>query len=1203
MVKRVGVAYEALPANADYEAVRGDVERHLPLRNLHWVRKSSANRTIRTIQTLPLDVRPLASFHNAVDLLDRPYLHLLFVVCDDNEVYRATIRTQIREWLDTITAKHHQEWLIVHVTSGSRGAAKFYQRKGAIVDKIKADFNVGKKDRCIQVVQGASAEDPTAWAEFLTKVKEGVVATFDTNVGLYEENVRKADSQRQLEGWQFLPFFRQKEALADSFEAMTLYEDALIQYDELEAAFFQNLKEHGNAPWFRTLGGLGAGDDALPLLSTSTKPYRKLIESDAITIFDFRIYLFARQALMLFHLGRVVDVARRGAYFVSTFARKLREHQAALGQNFVESWTYSACLNIVAECEARIAQDLSDPTAAAFVAVKAELLELAKKQLDKIGMGAGHLPAVHPFSMSFNETSPSTTSAPSTRPDTPSSAAGGLQSPTRPNPPVTRQDLLDAIAKQDVFDRLYADLANKTVQAYQSSGRRRCAAKVLAFLAALDHHRARLPSAQKLFASLPAHYTDLRWSALDAFLLSRCTDLQSALDMPRDRLLSTLALVRAGVEVGGRRWGLEALMEDEVDAREQNEELAKRLMKDVYELSGALTKDFAAVAFPTFEITLKEDSGARAPDEDGMTAVVLVWSVLPCELRVDEVRLKLGTATGEQVWLTGGACTLQPGTTAVSVFCPTSVTGRLTLELSQLRFSRIIFQYSHRPVSARNLAPDPRSVPTTPGKQPALFLPPDHQAVTVYTEEPYAVHLDRERQLILVVDPGRNAVTRIALRWALATPDLHLDAARAELVGDDKGEVKMRAEEDGALVLEGLRPYEPVRVRLPLSGSIVNPVVEFTVNGEYTTAKRPSTRRTLRRAFAYSIALPLAVNVQDYFRETCLLCKFSVTTDGVHGLKVRSARINAPKEVGVKPCRPESDKPVIISPLQTANFLFKLTCDDPARVKDPLRLVLTYSSIEHRLRTRVRTTALSALSAPPLLPFQRWITAALVSEALRTTDVEAYCADESFAHLTLDEGRWRRRMELCLVEKGKEEEVLQAVQRVYEELHRPQTADPPGLWRTLEIPLDLPALHVLNLVRISPALSRVEVGQALPATLDIRPTFRWARGGLADGEEVRLAYSIVVAQGEWVVSGRARGEFVAQDGVALTIPLTLIPLRPSSLFLPSVSITALPSPSAPSGAHSLIACETQHVTAAVAVEVLPIAHRTTFEILVPEVQA
>lgn len=33
-----------------------------------------------------------------------------------------------------------------------------------------------------------------------------------------------------------------QESLAESFEAMTLFEEALIQYDELEASFFQNLK-------------------------------------------------------------------------------------------------------------------------------------------------------------------------------------------------------------------------------------------------------------------------------------------------------------------------------------------------------------------------------------------------------------------------------------------------------------------------------------------------------------------------------------------------------------------------------------------------------------------------------------------------------------------------------------------------------------------------------------------------------------------------------------------------------------------------------------------------------------------------------------------------------------------------------------------------------------------------------------------------
>lgn len=65
----------------------------------------------------------------------------------DNEIYRAVVRTQIREWADAVIAKHHQEYLIVHVTSGRVAGTKFYQRKGLVVDKIRADFNTGKRDR------------------------------------------------------------------------------------------------------------------------------------------------------------------------------------------------------------------------------------------------------------------------------------------------------------------------------------------------------------------------------------------------------------------------------------------------------------------------------------------------------------------------------------------------------------------------------------------------------------------------------------------------------------------------------------------------------------------------------------------------------------------------------------------------------------------------------------------------------------------------------------------------------------------------------------------------------------------------------------------------------------------------------------------------------------------------------------------------
>ena len=85
MAPKIAVAYEALPSATDYESIRKDIERQLPLRNLHWVRRNAANRSIRTVNDLQVEFNPLKEFpaiSNGGNLLGRPYLNLLFVVCD-----------------------------------------------------------------------------------------------------------------------------------------------------------------------------------------------------------------------------------------------------------------------------------------------------------------------------------------------------------------------------------------------------------------------------------------------------------------------------------------------------------------------------------------------------------------------------------------------------------------------------------------------------------------------------------------------------------------------------------------------------------------------------------------------------------------------------------------------------------------------------------------------------------------------------------------------------------------------------------------------------------------------------------------------------------------------------------------------------------------------------------------------------------------
>lgn len=187
-----------------------------------------------------------------------------------------------------------------------------------------------QRSRCVQLplpgsVPADSEDSKNAWNDFLARIKRNIVDSFDINFSSYEEDVRKVDQQRQLPGWNFCTFFVLKEGLAHAFESMNLLDDSLVQYDELEASYMLSGKDQA-LPWFSRLGGNEAGDDALSILSAESKPFRALIAKNAISIFDFRIYLFSRQAALVCALGRVSELASRAKPFIYLISRLLRAH-------------------------------------------------------------------------------------------------------------------------------------------------------------------------------------------------------------------------------------------------------------------------------------------------------------------------------------------------------------------------------------------------------------------------------------------------------------------------------------------------------------------------------------------------------------------------------------------------------------------------------------------------------------------------------------------------------------------------------------------------------------------------------------------------------------------------------------------------------------------------------------------------------------
>ncbi|RUS22450.1 LOW QUALITY PROTEIN: hypothetical protein BC937DRAFT_89085 [Endogone sp. FLAS-F59071] len=511
--------------------IANELSLRLPLRNLQW---RSTQRPTRAIQSLDVDINPF-SFEiipQRMMSMHTPYLNIYFVNCSDNESYKNTVKSQIKAWVDVVTLKKNQEWLIVYVPNqDTKKANNFLSMKTSIYDKIKADFNVGKRDRCTQL-RFVDSETPEseAWSDFISKMKDGITTSFDLHVIQYEEDIRRLDSQRQMPGWNYCTFFILKEGLAQAFETMNLYEEALIQYDELEASFFQVLRDKALA-WFGHFGGVDPGDDSANVLDFRKKPYRELITQNTISVFDFRSYLFARQCRMLSRLQRPTDICMRAQVFISSFTTSIRENKQYLSENFLESWVFSACMNIVNECEtlAGVIDKEEDSWRVPYNEAKANLLHVARKQLDKIGVGCKHLPAELPFIMYLENNNP-------VLENLEDSSAIVKESMSNPK-------LLEAIESVEAFDKMYMALSTRAIKSYDACGRTRAALHVHGDIASLKYVRQKYDEAVRIFESMTRRYGEQGWNTIENCLLLKCADAQKQLGHIRKYPLFAMILI------------------------------------------------------------------------------------------------------------------------------------------------------------------------------------------------------------------------------------------------------------------------------------------------------------------------------------------------------------------------------------------------------------------------------------------------------------------------------------------------------------------------------------------------------------------------------------------------------------------------------------------------------------------------------------
>ncbi|XP_063080667.1 trafficking protein particle complex subunit 10 isoform X4 [Cavia porcellus] len=415
-------------------------------------------------------------------LLTFPFLHIYWTECCDTEVYKATVKDDLTKWQNVLKAHGSVDWLIVVVENDAKKKNKTnILPRTSIVDKIRNDFCNKQSDRCVVLSDPLkdSSRTQESWNAFLTKLRTLLLMSFTKNLGKFEDDMRTLREKRTEPGWSFCDYFMVQEELAFVFEMLQQFEDALVQYDELDALFSQYVVNFGagdGANWLTFFCQPVKSWNGLVLRKPIDMEKRELVQRREATLLDLRSYLFSRQCTLLLFLQRPWEVAQRALELLHSCVQELRLLEVSVPPGALDCWVFLSCLEVLQRIEGCCDRAQIDSNIAHMVG----LWSYATEKLKSLGYLCGLVSEKGPDSEDLNRTVDLLAGLGAERPET----ANAAQSPYK--------KLKEALSSVEAFEKHYLDLSQATIEMYTSIGRTRSARLVGKDLAEF-HMRKRSP--------------------------------------------------------------------------------------------------------------------------------------------------------------------------------------------------------------------------------------------------------------------------------------------------------------------------------------------------------------------------------------------------------------------------------------------------------------------------------------------------------------------------------------------------------------------------------------------------------------------------------------------------------------------------------------------------------------------------------------
>ncbi|XP_030059623.1 trafficking protein particle complex subunit 10 isoform X2 [Microcaecilia unicolor] len=398
-------------------------------------------------------------------LLTFPFLHIYWTECCDTEVYKATAKDDITKWQNILKVHSSADWLIVVVESEAKKKNKTnILPRTSIVDKIRNDFCNKQSDRCVVLSDPLkdSSRSQESWNAFLTKLRTLLLMSFTKNLGKFEDDMRTLREKRTDPGWSFCDYFMVQEELAFVFEMLQQFEDALVQYDELDALFSQYVVNFGagdGANWLSSFCQPVRSWDGLVLRKPIDMEKRDLIQKREATLLDLRSYLFSRQCTLLIFLQRPWEVAHRALQLLHNCIQELKLLEVVVPLGALDCWVFLSCLEVLQRIEGCCERTQIEANLSHMVG----LWSYATEKLKSLGYLCGLVSENAPNSEDLNKTVDLLAGLGAERPETASTA----QSPYK--------KLKEALSSVEAFEKHYLDLSHSTIEMYTSIGRIRSA--------------------------------------------------------------------------------------------------------------------------------------------------------------------------------------------------------------------------------------------------------------------------------------------------------------------------------------------------------------------------------------------------------------------------------------------------------------------------------------------------------------------------------------------------------------------------------------------------------------------------------------------------------------------------------------------------------------------------------------------------------